>query len=35
MAAASLGQVHRARYQGEGDRGQVLRPGVEELVART
>lgn len=34
LAAASLGQVHRARYQGEEIAVKVLRPGVEELVAR-
>jgi ubiquinone biosynthesis protein len=33
LAAASLGQVHRARYQGEEVIVKVLRPGVEELVA--
>jgi len=33
LAAASLGQVHRARYQGEDVIVKVLRPGVEELVA--
>src|SRR6266571_3658593 len=33
LAAASLGQVHRARYRGEEVIVKVLRPGVEELVA--
>jgi ubiquinone biosynthesis protein len=33
LAAASLGQVHRARYGGEEVIVKVLRPGVEELVA--
>jgi predicted unusual protein kinase regulating ubiquinone biosynthesis (AarF/ABC1/UbiB family) len=33
LAAASLGQVHRARYAGEDVIVKVLRPGVEELVA--
>jgi predicted unusual protein kinase regulating ubiquinone biosynthesis (AarF/ABC1/UbiB family) len=33
LAAASLGQVHRARYQGQDVIVKVLRPGVEELVA--
>jgi predicted unusual protein kinase regulating ubiquinone biosynthesis (AarF/ABC1/UbiB family) len=33
LAAASLGQVHRARYDGEEVVVKVLRPGVEELVA--
>ena len=33
LAAASLGQVHRARYQGHDVIVKVLRPGVEELVA--
>ncbi len=33
MAAASLGQVHRARYQGQDVAVKVLRPGVEEMVA--
>jgi predicted unusual protein kinase regulating ubiquinone biosynthesis (AarF/ABC1/UbiB family) len=32
LAAASLGQVHRARYRGEEVVIKVLRPGVEELV---
>ena len=32
LAAASLGQVHRAKYQGEDVIVKVLRPGVEELV---
>lgn len=32
LAAASLGQVHRARYRGEDVVVKVLRPGVEELV---
>ncbi len=34
LAAASLGQVHRARYEGEEVVIKVLRPGVEQLVAR-
>lgn len=33
LGAASLGQVHRARYQGREVVVKVLRPGVEELVA--
>src|SRR5215813_9884233 len=33
LAAASLGQVHRASYQGQEVIVKVLRPGVEELVA--
>ena len=33
LAAASLGQVHRARYAGEEVVVKVLRPGVEKLVA--
>src|SRR6516164_2265224 len=33
LAAASLGQVHRARYHGQEVIVKVLRPGVEELVA--
>ena len=33
LAAASLGQVHRARYEGEEVVVKVLRPGVEQLVA--
>jgi predicted unusual protein kinase regulating ubiquinone biosynthesis (AarF/ABC1/UbiB family) len=33
LAAASLGQVHRAKYHGEEVIVKVLRPGVEELVA--
>ena len=33
LAAASLGQVHRARVNGEEVAVKVLRPGVEELVA--
>jgi predicted unusual protein kinase regulating ubiquinone biosynthesis (AarF/ABC1/UbiB family) len=33
LAAASLGQVHRARYAGEDVVVKVLRPGVEVLVA--
>ncbi|TVP57328.1 MAG: AarF/ABC1/UbiB kinase family protein [Gemmatimonadales bacterium] len=33
LAAASLGQVHRARYQGRDVVLKVLRPGVEEMVA--
>ncbi len=32
LAAASLGQVHRARYRGEEVAIKVLRPGVKELV---
>lgn len=34
LAAASLGQVHRARYQGRDVVVKVLRPGVEEMVQR-
>ncbi len=34
LAAASLGQVHRARYKGEEVVIKVLRPGVEELVRK-
>jgi predicted unusual protein kinase regulating ubiquinone biosynthesis (AarF/ABC1/UbiB family) len=34
LAAASLGQVHRALYQGEEVVVKVLRPGVEELVRK-
>ena len=34
VAAASLGQVHRARYRGEEIVVKVLRPGVEQLVAK-
>ncbi|MDQ2664853.1 MAG: AarF/UbiB family protein [Gemmatimonadota bacterium] len=34
LAAASLGQVHRARYGGEEVVVKVLRPGVEALVAK-
>lgn len=34
LAAASLGQVHRARYEGEEVVIKVLRPGVEALVAQ-
>ena len=34
LAAASLGQVHRARYRGRDVAVKVLRPGVEELVRR-
>lgn len=34
IAAASLGQVHRARYRGEEIVLKVLRPGVETLVAK-
>jgi predicted unusual protein kinase regulating ubiquinone biosynthesis (AarF/ABC1/UbiB family) len=34
LAAASLGQVHRASYQGEEVAVKVLRPGVEHLVRR-
>ncbi|HEX2718613.1 MAG TPA: AarF/UbiB family protein [Gemmatimonadaceae bacterium] len=33
IAAASLGQVHRARFEGQDIAVKVLRPGVEELVA--
>jgi predicted unusual protein kinase regulating ubiquinone biosynthesis (AarF/ABC1/UbiB family) len=33
MAAASLGQVHRARYRGQEVAVKILRPGVEALVA--
>jgi predicted unusual protein kinase regulating ubiquinone biosynthesis (AarF/ABC1/UbiB family) len=33
VAAASLGQVHRARYQGRDVVVKILRPGVEEMVA--
>src|SRR5262252_5861383 len=33
LAAASLGQVHRARYRDQDVIVKVLRPGVEELVA--
>src|SRR5262245_436127 len=33
LAAASLGQVHRARFAGEDVIVKVLRPGVEDLVA--
>jgi predicted unusual protein kinase regulating ubiquinone biosynthesis (AarF/ABC1/UbiB family) len=33
IAAASLGQVHRARLNGEDVAVKVLRPGVEELIA--
>ncbi len=33
LAAASLGQVHRARYQGDEVVVKVLRPGVERLVS--
>jgi ubiquinone biosynthesis protein len=33
LAAASLGQVHRARFRGDEVIVKVLRPGVEELVA--
>ncbi len=33
VAAASLGQVHRARLNGERVAVKVLRPGVEELIA--
>ncbi len=33
LAAASLGQVHRARYRGQEVVVKVLRPGVEETVA--
>jgi predicted unusual protein kinase regulating ubiquinone biosynthesis (AarF/ABC1/UbiB family) len=34
LAAASLGQVHRARFRGEEVVIKVLRPGVEELVRK-
>lgn len=34
LAAASLGQVHRARYKGREVVIKVLRPGVEELVRK-
>ena len=34
IAAASLGQVHRARWQGQDIAVKVLRPGVEAQVAR-
>jgi predicted unusual protein kinase regulating ubiquinone biosynthesis (AarF/ABC1/UbiB family) len=34
VAAASLGQVHRGRYQGRDVAIKVLRPGVEALVAQ-
>jgi len=34
LAAASLGQVHRARYRGEEVVVKVLRPGVEDLVRK-
>lgn len=34
LAAASLGQVHRALYRGEDVVVKVLRPGVEELVRK-
>lgn len=34
LAAASLGQVHRASYQGRDVVVKVLRPGVEEIVRR-
>ena len=34
LAAASLGQVHRATYQGRDVVVKVLRPGVDELVRR-
>jgi len=34
IAAGSLGQVYRARYQGQQVAVKVLRPGVRELVAR-
>jgi predicted unusual protein kinase regulating ubiquinone biosynthesis (AarF/ABC1/UbiB family) len=34
LAAASLGQVHRARYQGQDVVVKVLRPGVDDLVQR-
>jgi predicted unusual protein kinase regulating ubiquinone biosynthesis (AarF/ABC1/UbiB family) len=33
LAAASLGQVHRARFRGQDVVVKVLRPGVEEMVA--
>lgn len=34
VAAASLGQVHRARWRGRDVAVKVLRPGIEEAVAR-
>lgn len=34
LAAASLGQVHRARWQGREVVVKVLRPGIEQVVAR-
>ncbi|HEX9563530.1 MAG TPA: AarF/UbiB family protein [Gemmatimonadaceae bacterium] len=34
LAAASLGQVHRAQYRGEDIVVKVLRPGVEDLVRK-
>ncbi len=34
LAAASLGQVHRARFQGQDVVVKVLRPGVDDLVQR-
>jgi predicted unusual protein kinase regulating ubiquinone biosynthesis (AarF/ABC1/UbiB family) len=34
LAAGSLGQVHRARYQGQEVVVKILRPGVEAIVAR-
>jgi len=34
LAAGSLGQVHRARFEGRDVVVKVLRPGVEEIVAR-
>jgi predicted unusual protein kinase regulating ubiquinone biosynthesis (AarF/ABC1/UbiB family) len=34
IAAASLGQVHRARYRGEDVAVKVLRPNVEDMVRR-
>jgi predicted unusual protein kinase regulating ubiquinone biosynthesis (AarF/ABC1/UbiB family) len=34
LAAASLGQVHRARWQGRDVVVKVLRPGIEDVVAR-
>ncbi len=33
IAAASLGQVHRARYRGRDIAFKVLRPGIEQIVA--
>ena len=34
VAAASLGQVHRARYQGRDVAVKILRPGIEDVIAR-